>query len=62
MSFVWDPASAGSNEDEVGAVPRAAVIEALLAELARRHDLERVRIAAGLLAAAENGEQEHRLP
>jgi lipoate-protein ligase A len=62
MGFAWDPASVGSIEDEVGAVPREAVIEALLSELAKRHELERAPIAAGLLAAAGNGEHEHRLP
>jgi lipoate-protein ligase A len=61
MGFAWDPASVGSIEDEVGPVPRAVVIDALLAELAKRHDLERAPIAKGLLSAAENGEHEHRL-
>ena len=61
MGFAWDPASVGSIEDEIGAVPREAVIEALLAELAKRHDLARAPLAAGLLVAAENGEHEHRL-
>jgi hypothetical protein len=63
MGFAWDPASVGSLEDELGgAVGREAVVDALLAELAKRHDLERAPIAAGLLAAAENGAHEHRLP
>jgi lipoate-protein ligase A len=62
MGFAWDPASVGSIEDEIGAVAREAVIDALLAELAQRHDLERAPIANGLLAAAENSEHEHRLP
>jgi lipoate-protein ligase A len=61
MGFAWDPASVGSIEDEVGAVPREAVIEALLAQLAKRHDLERAPLAEGLLAAAGNAEHEHRL-
>jgi lipoate-protein ligase A len=61
MGFAWDPASVGSIEDEVGPVPREAVIEALLAELGKRHDLARAPLAAGLLVAAENGEHEHRL-
>jgi len=62
MGFAWDPASVGSLEDEIGAVSRAAVIDALLAELAKRHELERAPLAPGLLAAAENRESEHRLP
>jgi lipoate-protein ligase A len=61
MGFAWDPASVGSIEDEVGAVPREAVIEALLAELGKRHEIARAPLAAGLLVAAENGEHEHRL-
>lgn len=61
MGFAWDPASVGSIEDEIGAVPRAAAIDALLAELAKRHDLERAPLVKGLLAAAENSEHEHRL-
>jgi lipoate-protein ligase A len=62
MGFVWDPASAGSIEDEIGATSREAVVDALLAELGKRHELERAPLARGLLAAAENGEHEHRLP
>jgi lipoate-protein ligase A len=62
MRFAWDPASVGSIEDEIGSVPRDAVIEALLAELAKRHDVERAQMANGLLTAAENSEYEHRLP
>jgi lipoate-protein ligase A len=62
MGFAWDPASVGSLEDEIGAVSRAAAIDALLAELAKRHEIERAPLATGLLAAAENGEHEHQLP
>jgi hypothetical protein len=43
-------------------VPRADVVEALLAELAKRHELERASLAKELLAAAEAWEAEHRLP
>jgi lipoate-protein ligase A len=62
LGFAWDAASVGSIEDEVGVVPREAVIEALLAELAKRHDLEHAPMVNGLLTAAENSEHEHRLP
>jgi lipoate-protein ligase A len=62
MGFAWDPASVGSIEDEVGPVTREAVIDALLSELAKRHDVTRAPLAPGLLTAAENGEHEHRLP
>jgi lipoate-protein ligase A len=61
MAFAWDPASVGSIEDEIGAIPREAVIDALLAELAKRHDVVRAPMANGLLTAAENSEHEHRL-
>jgi lipoate-protein ligase A len=61
MGFAWDPATVGSIEDEVGPVPRVAVIDALLAELAKRHTLERGLLAPALLAAAEAGEREHAL-
>jgi lipoate-protein ligase A len=62
MGFAWDPASVGSLEDEIGAVSRAAAIDALLAAFAKRHEIERAPLATGLLAAAENAEHEHRLP
>jgi len=62
MGFAWDPATVGSLEDETAGVPRAALVEALLAELAKRHELERAPLAAELLAAAAEGEADHRLP
>lgn len=61
MGFAWDPASVGALEDEIGAVPRRVVVDALLAALAKRHELERAPLAPDLLAAAERGEAEHRL-
>ncbi len=61
MGFAWDPATVGSLEDEVGCVPRAAVIEALLAELAKSHALERAPLADEVLAAAERVAREHAL-
>ena len=62
MGFAWNPATVGSLEDEVGVVARAAVLDALLAELAKRHEIERGPLASGLLLAAENAESDHRLP
>jgi len=62
LGFAWNPASVGSLEDEIGAVPRAAVVDALLAELAKQHELARAPLPTELLAAAEAGEHEHRLP
>ncbi len=61
MGLAWDPASVGSLEDEVGAVSRADLVEALLGELAKRHALERGALAPELLADARRGESEHRL-
>jgi lipoate-protein ligase A len=62
MGFAWDPASVGSLEDEVGAVSRAALVDALLAEFAAAHALERAPLPPALLAAAEAGAHEHRIP
>ena len=61
MGFAWDPATVGSLEDEVGPVARAAVIDALLAELAKAHALERAPLPRALLAEAAEREGEHRL-
>jgi lipoate-protein ligase A len=61
MGFAWDPATVGSLEDEIGAVSRAAVVEALLAELGKAHALERAPIPASVLEAAAANEAEHRL-
>jgi lipoate-protein ligase A len=62
MGFAWDPASVGSLEDEVGAVPRTALIDALLAELGTRHALERTPLPAEVPAAARALAHDHRLP
>jgi hypothetical protein len=61
MGFAWDPATVGSLEGEVGRVPRDALIEALLAELAKSHALERAPLPRELLAEAAGREGEHRL-
>jgi len=61
MGFAWDPATVGSLEDEIGAVARAAVVEALIAELGQTHTLERTPISRAVLDAAEASEVEHRL-
>ena len=59
LGFAWDPASVGSLEDEVGAVTREAVVEALLRELAKAHDLAHAPLGAELLAAAAALERDH---
>jgi lipoate-protein ligase A len=61
LGFAWDPASVGSLADEIGAVSRKTVCEALLAELAERHTLEHAALPAALLEAAARSEAEHRL-
>lgn len=61
MGFAWDPTTVGSLEDEVGTVSRAAVVEGLLAELAKTHALERKPIPRLVLDAAAASEAEHRL-
>jgi lipoate-protein ligase A len=61
MGFDWDPAAVGSIEDEVGAVSRGDVIEALLAELGKRHELEASSMAPALLHEARQREHEHRV-
>jgi lipoate-protein ligase A len=62
LGFPFDPATVGALEDEIGAVSRAAVVEALLAELAKHHELGRAPLPREMLAAAEAAEHEHRLP
>ena len=59
--FAWDPSTVGSLEDEVGPVSRTALIDALLAELAKHHALEHAPISPALLADAARSECEHRL-
>ena len=61
MGFAWDPTTVGSLEDEVGTVSRAAVVEALLAELGKTHALEHKPIPGLVLDAAAACEAEHRL-
>jgi lipoate-protein ligase A len=61
MGFAWDPTTVGSLEDEVGTVSRAAVVEALLAELGKTHALEHKPIPTLVLDAAAASEVEHRL-
>jgi hypothetical protein len=61
MGFAWDPATVGSLADEVGPVPRAKLVEALLAELAKAHEPVRAPLPPDLLAAASALEHDHRL-
>jgi octanoyl-[GcvH]:protein N-octanoyltransferase len=61
MGFAWDPASVGAIEDEVGPLARETLVEALLAELAKAHALERAPLPHALLAEAGAREGEHSL-
>ena len=61
MGFAWDPATVGALEDEIGAISHAAVVEALLAELGKRYELEHGALPPTLLAEAEALEDEHRI-
>jgi lipoate-protein ligase A len=61
MAQPFDPATVGALADEIGPVSRADVVAALLAELAKRHELARAPLPPALLAAAEAHEAEHRI-
>ncbi len=61
MGFAWDPATVGALEGEIGAISHAAVVEALLAEIGKQHDLERAPLPAAVLEQARALEAEHRV-
>lgn len=52
LAFPWDPATVGAVEDEIGPTSVETVTEALLTELAARHDLEESPLPADVLDAA----------
>jgi octanoyl-[GcvH]:protein N-octanoyltransferase len=62
LQLDWDPATAGSVEDELGAADMNAAEEALLAELGARYELEDAELDAETLRLAERLEPEHRAP
>ena len=62
LGLDWDPATAGSVSDEVGAMTTDAVAEAILARLAERYDLRETRLDAQTLALAERLESDHAVP
>ena len=55
-----DPATTGSLEDEVPGVTVGQVIEAVLAELAERYEIEEGEFDADTLALAETLAGQHR--
>jgi len=59
LDFAWDPTTAGSVEDEVGAVTRQDVADALLAELAARYEIEPSEPDPEALALAAALEADH---
>ena len=59
LGLEWDPATAGSVEDEVRPVSTARVTEAILARLAERYELREMELDAGTLALAERLESDH---
>jgi octanoyl-[GcvH]:protein N-octanoyltransferase len=61
LGLEWDPATAGSVEDELGGAELATVEEAILTELAETgHELVEASVDAGTLALAERLVDAHR--
>jgi octanoyl-[GcvH]:protein N-octanoyltransferase len=61
LDLEWDPATAGSVEDEIGELELAAVEEAILAGLARDYDLREEGLDGTTLELAARLEPEHRV-
>jgi octanoyl-[GcvH]:protein N-octanoyltransferase len=61
LDLEWDPATAGSVEDELGELGLAAVEDAILAGLAERYDLREAGLDGTTLALAARLESEHRV-
>lgn len=62
LELDWDPATAGSVADEVGAVTVAQVADAIITKLAERYELREANLDAETLALAERLESEHAVP
>jgi octanoyl-[GcvH]:protein N-octanoyltransferase len=62
LDLRWDPHTAGSIEDEIGAVATAMVEEAILARLGERYELTDVAIDSATLALADRLQSEHSVP
>lgn len=62
LGLQWDPATAGSIEDEVGAVAMARVEESILGRLGERYELTDVAIDSATLALADRLESGHAVP
>jgi octanoyl-[GcvH]:protein N-octanoyltransferase len=59
LGLDWDPATAGSIEDEIGEVTLDRVADAILAELGSRYELVEADVDGGTLALAGELEHEH---
>lgn len=62
LGLDWDPATAGSVEDEVPRASPGHVEEAIMARLAERYELSDARIDPETLAVAERLESDHIVP
>lgn len=60
LGLEWDPATAGSVEDELPGVPPKAVEQALVEELAERYELVEADVDAATIALARRLAPEHR--
>ncbi len=61
LGIDWEPATAGSVEDEVAGIEAAEVEAAILAELVERFEVGEARLDAETLALADQLEQRHRV-
>jgi octanoyl-[GcvH]:protein N-octanoyltransferase len=61
LSLDWDPATAGSVEDEIGEIGLGAVEESILAQLAERYELIDQELDPETLELATRLEPEHRV-
>src|SRR4051794_28396309 len=62
LGLDWDPATAGSVEDEVGEVSVARAADAIVARLAERYELREAGLDAATLALAQRLESDHAVP
>lgn len=62
LDLDWDPATAGSIEDEVGPTSVAQAADAIIARLAELYELRDASLDAETLALAERLESDHAVP
>ena len=61
LGLDWDPATAGSVEDEIGEVGLAAVADVILASLGERYELSEDELDSTTLELAARLEPNHRV-